>query len=203
MPALSSVRSFSLNVYARSPLELNATALFVSFLWYLRVKGLNLGCILDLSWFLAIRTCSRIVCSNCAPLRVRRISLVVVSSWSNSYGSTSPGVGGTGSAVSSAKICGWSHTSFHWSLATVALTCAGVISSCILLLVKRCANTVGLMVVWLLGLSTSISVGIVSCGGVTSGELMATLFLRGLGEETSMCSTGGSVQDRCSSVVLS
>ena len=31
VPSVSNLKSFSLNVYARSPLELTATALFVSF----------------------------------------------------------------------------------------------------------------------------------------------------------------------------
>ena len=46
---VSGVKSFSLNVWARSPLELNATALFMSFSWYRKIKGLNRGCILDRS----------------------------------------------------------------------------------------------------------------------------------------------------------
>ena len=47
---------------------------------------------------------------------------------------------------------------------------------------KRCASTVGWMVVESSGLSTSIAVGDVVCVGVTSGELIATLFLLGLGD---------------------
>ena len=73
--------------------------------------------------------------------------MVVASSWSKSYGMTSPGVGGSGSAVSSSMICGWSHTSFQWSLATVALTSAGVMGLWVELFEKRCASTVGWMVV--------------------------------------------------------
>ncbi len=73
--------------------------------------------------------------------------MVVASSWSKSYGRTSPGVGGSGSAVSSARICGWSHTSFQLSLATVAFTRAGVMGLWGLLSKNRCASTVGLMAV--------------------------------------------------------
>ncbi len=41
----------------------------------------------------------------------------------------------------------------------------------------------GLRIVKLWELSTSIGVGSVICGGVSSGECIATLFLRGFGEE--------------------
>ena len=96
-------------------------------------------------------------------------------------------MGGTGSAVSSVKICGCSHISFHWSLAIVALTCAGVMCSCGESSWKRWASTVGFMILDSLLSSTSIAVGSVVCGGVISGELIATRFLRGLGEKASVC----------------
>ena len=99
-------------------------------------------------------------------------------------------MGGTGSAVSSEKICGCSHISFHWSLASVALTCAGVICSCNVFSWKRWASTVGLMASDSQCSSTSIAVGRVVCGGVISGEFIATLFFRGLGEKASLCSVG-------------
>lgn len=116
---------------------------------------------------------------------------VVVSSWSNSQGSTSLGVGGIGSAVSSARICGCSQTSFHSSPATFALACAGVICWWDVLSVKRCSSTMGLIVVGSYVLSTSISVGSVIVGGVISGEFIATRFFRGLGDKTTMFPAGG------------
>ena len=39
--------------------------------------------------------------------------------------------------------------------------------------------------------SISIAVGSVFCGGVTSGELIATRFFRGLGDKISACPAGG------------
>ncbi len=147
VPSLSSLISLILKVKALSPLEFTTTALFVSRSWYRRVKGLSLGCMRDLSWFLVASTWSLIVHSRRITLILCSISMVVVSSWSNSYGRASPGVGGVGSAVSSARICGWSHTSFHLSPATVAFTSAGVIGGCSVLAEKRCSRAVGWMLV--------------------------------------------------------
>lgn len=45
----------------------------------------------------------------------------------------------------------------------------------------------GFMILDSLLSSTSIAVGSVVCGGVISGELIATHFLRGLGEKASVC----------------
>ena len=92
------------------------------------------------------RTWSLIVLSSVIALMVCSISLVVASSCSNSYGRISPGVGGIGSAVSSAMICGWSHTSFQLSPATVALTSVGDIGLCGVFPEKRCSRAVGLIV---------------------------------------------------------
>ena len=109
----SSLLSLVLKVKARSPLQFITIVLLASRSCGRRVNGLNLGCILDLSWFFAPRTCARIACSSCPPFNVWSIAIVVESSSSNSYGRTSAGVGGIGSVVSSSRIWGCSQIDFH------------------------------------------------------------------------------------------